>query len=204
MAGDCVATAKGRVLRARCCVIYSSIAAALLYLRYGEKTDQLPTPLNFETLDHLLKIWAIQNEEKSGIYTTDITIQGIQGRLVRCEFSSVHTYLLFSSPSLESDILIDGTFHQFLVFPEFLDVPDQRIARLGEQLQGVPKYFVGRLEEFHALYSKERLWGYTEAFLGAKADLGEFEKVYQFFLVLYSKNARSMCGKPTQNTKSEL
>ena len=61
----------------------------------------------------------------TGRYRANVEIAGVRGQLIKCEMDAVHTYVFFTSPSIEEDIIIDVTYKQFLVITDWMgDTPD--------------------------------------------------------------------------------
>lgn len=115
----CFSTTTGRELRARCCVFFSNIAAALIHYQFngdlsiygmgleGTKSldfsdSEAPSRENLwtvqltpELLGSLLRFWATNSDTRSGIYAQKIKVKGTEGTLIKCEVSTVHTFLKF-------------------------------------------------------------------------------------------------------------
>jgi len=57
-----------------------------------------------------------------GRYQTRLAVNGVLGTLWRCEVSTVHTYLVFSTDSSAiQDVFVDVTHKQFLVLPDLME-----------------------------------------------------------------------------------
>jgi len=200
--GDCFSTPGGQLMRSRCCVFYSSIISSLLYIKYTSPEFDFTT-LSPSSIDWLMRLWAIQNEERDGIYSVSLTIAGVQGTLMRCEFLTVHTYLLFVSEELDTDILIDVSYIQFLVFPDY--ITDQKLYyKLSDLTKDVDPVFVGSKEEFFKSFNSDRLWTYTHLLLEDKSLFGPFTKSYESLHILFGDWAKqNICGKPTSKYHPE-
>jgi len=195
---DCFSSLGGLLMRTRCCVYYSSIAASLLYVRFDPTSTYDFNKLDAVTVDWLMRLWAIQNDERDGIYSMEMEISGVKGTLLRCEFLDVHTYLLFVSPEIDKDILIDVSFKQFLVYHEFIK-DSQDYYKLAEMTKDVDPVFVGTKDVFFERYSPLKLLSYTVQLLGDKSPTSEvFLEFYKTLYILFGDWAKqNICGKAT-------
>jgi len=195
---DCFTTPGGRLMRSRCCVFYSTIAASLLYVRFDTTSSFDFKKLDAKMVDWLMRLWALQNDERDGIYSLEMEINGVKGSLIRCEFLEVHTYLLFVSPEIDKDILVDVSFKQFLVYPEFI-TDQQDYYKLAMITKDVDPVFVGPKDEFLEIFSAVKMYSFTMDLLGDKCPtFVAFLEVYKNMQLLYSDWAKeNVCGKAT-------
>jgi len=77
-------------MRSRCCVFYSTIAASLLYVRFDTTSSFDFKKLDAKMVDWLMRLWALQNDERDGIYSLEMEINGVKGSLIRCEFLEIN------------------------------------------------------------------------------------------------------------------
>jgi hypothetical protein len=114
---DCFTTPSGLWMRHRCCVFLSNLAMGMIVYYYSSAE----TLANLEAVDGLLadtlmRMFGVQNAVRTGIYSAPIVVAGVSGRVIKCEFSSVHTFLLFQpDDAIFDDIVIDVTYRQFLL-----------------------------------------------------------------------------------------
>ena len=71
-------------------------AMGLLHYYYAEheSADALAS-IDGRLADTLMRLFGVQNAERSGVYSVRLVVAGVSGTLVKCEFSTVHTFLLF-------------------------------------------------------------------------------------------------------------
>lgn len=64
----------------------------------------------------LFHMWGTQNDERTGVYSANVTVAGVSGLLFKCEFLDVHTYLTFVPHDAtvfgEESLIIDASFRQ--------------------------------------------------------------------------------------------
>lgn len=156
-----------------------------------------------------------------GRYSAPLRIGGTLGTLWRCEVSTVHTYLIFEAPGLAESILIDVTYKQFLVIPEWMDEHHFEAARSMDLFSHLPDAFVGTAAQLGELMTLPELEGALrrvyeragddpEAALRTAADaattgprlrLEEMHALLREGLFSLSSPARrrALCGSPSQH-----
>lgn len=98
----------------------------------------------------------------TGRYEAPITVAGVSGRLIKCEMSSTHTYLVFQSTNKKAskDVIIDVTYQQFLVITEWMGAQVEELVSAAENAQlynRYPKTMVGTDEDFNDFFTEESL-----------------------------------------------
>jgi hypothetical protein len=98
----------------------------------------------------------------TGRYQAPITVAGVSGRLIKCEMSSTHTYLVFQSDNKKEskDVIIDVTYQQFLIITEWMGSHVEELVRAAGESQlfsRYPKTMVGTDEDFEDLLTEESL-----------------------------------------------
>jgi len=181
----------------------------MVYTKYGglcqgsECEDENLEALNGTAIDFLLRYFGVQNSEREGIYHFPVTISGIAGNITKCEFDTVHTYLVFKAPTVE-DILIDVTYRQFLIIPDLLSPKHfSRCAKKGV-FDHYPEWFVGTDVDFYKLVNPETLEANMALLVGQEqAGQPSYREQYQLIQrVLFDKTHRaSVCGKPLQRQR---
>jgi len=190
-------------LRHRCCVYYSNIAASLLYLKYGPDDigDFDFNNININVIDYLFRLFAVQNDQREGIYSVPITVAGISGKLIKCEVLDVHTYLIFVSSELE-DIIVDVTYRQFFYIPDLMEESYYDTIAQANLLKDKNEVFVGTRRELNNILSRDSLFALHNDLLrihGKVANVGEFSRVHSSMDIIFSEWAKNnVCGKPTQ------
>lgn len=156
----CFAASSGRAMRFRCCVYFSTLAAALIERRYGlggtagGAADEPPTRPEIYTL---LARWFLQPPAHAppaataraealvraasdaeydlaamraaasqlpgplGRYASTVRIRGVNATLWRCEIETIHTYLVLQPTGGLDDLLVDVSYRQFLVIPDWME-----------------------------------------------------------------------------------
>ena len=149
-----------------------------------------------------------------GRYAAALRVGGVHGTLWRCEISTVHTYLVFSAAGVE-DILIDVTYKQFLVLPEWMEARHFQAALAANLFAELPDAFVGRVGELDQLMTLPALESAMRlAYAGAGDDaeerleqqgkamsLSEMHTLRSeaLFGLRDSRRRSLMCGKPAQH-----
>lgn len=244
----CFASAGGQHLRYRCCVYFSTLAAALLEQRYGAGGGAFEPPGSVRDLYALMARWFLVSADAAGAqaarlaaelqrgasrvgysleamradaaklpaplgkYEAPLRVLGAAGVLRRCEVSTVHTYLVFSSASLD-DVYVDLSPKQFYVMSEWMGSDGHweavRRARLFDE---APEHFVGSAAEMEAVYTAESLRANMRAAYdahGASVAGAEFEDDAQLrqmhmlrndalFALRDPARRRQMCGRPSE------
>ena len=91
-----------------------------------------------------------------GRYATTIRVSGVQGTLWRCEVQTAHTYLIFESPGLP-DIVIDVSFKQFMLMPEWMEERHFEAAKARGLFTELADSFVGTHDELGELMTLDGL-----------------------------------------------
>jgi len=158
-----------------------------------------------------LRAAAAQLPGPLGRYHAVVSILGVRGTLWRCEVATAHTYLLFEARALP-DIVIDVTFKQFLVMPEWMDVRHFNAAKGRSLFSELPDFFVG---SHLALGEHMSLPALREAMVSVYEDVGDalgeapFARVGEFERMHHLRNdvlfalhdahlRRKICGRPAQ------
>ena len=147
-----------------------------------------------------------------GRYHAQLSVRGVRGTLWRCEVSTTHSYLVFEAAG-HDDVLVDVSFKQFLVIPEWMGVRHFEACRQQPRLfDDVDDAFVGTHAELDALMTLPAL-GQAMRDVYERAgdathdapfsDAVELHKMHHLRnRVLFATHdvalRRSMCGKPTQ------
>lgn len=102
-----------------------------------------------------------------GRYSASITVKGIPGTLIKCEMGTTHTYLIFTSPQLSNDVIIDMTYKQFLVIGEWMSAGDFEVCETNGLFGDLPEWFVGGDQEFESeIMTREGLQANMEGIQG--------------------------------------
>ena len=146
-----------------------------------------------------------------GRYSAPLAVLGVHGTLWRCEVSTTHSYLLFEAAGHE-DVLIDVSFKQFLVMPEWMEPRHFDACQEHRLFAAQPDAFVGTHAELEALMTEpglaqtmrsvyERAGDATHD--APFADAGELRRMHTLRnLVLFAVHdvalRRRLCGRPSQ------
>ena len=103
-----------------------------------------------------------------GRYAAPLTVLGVHGTLWRCEVSTVHTYLIFATAM--EDILIDVTYKQFLLIPEWLEERHFSALQSADYFSELPDAFVGNDTELDKLLTLPALRHALEVAYGEGAE----------------------------------
>lgn len=150
----------------------------------------------------------------TGLYAADIKVAGVQGKLIKCEMGTVHTYLIFTAPGQIEDVLIDLTYRQFLVVGEWMSATHFAAIERADLFRGAKQWFVGTNAVFEAdvvtLDSLRGAMHQTYELAGEDAgneeqrlehehDVGHMHDLLrQMFGLGYPTVRQLRCGKPNQ------
>lgn len=221
---ECLEKAAGRLLRHRCCVVYSNLAAAMLYGEYGTLPkregsfhDDLKNLQDYHStqresyhpqeLDILLRMWAINNEQRQGIYRAPLNIKGVDVVLSKCEFLETHTFLrlqlLQGGSSTGGAVLVDMSWKQIVlmsIMPEEMeDAAKERASEdLADAMTHLPDsvaFFEGDAHrEFHA--PKFRILLQDAGIWQDPSHASVFPDLHGMILGMYSSQfLNNVCGK---------
>ena len=146
-----------------------------------------------------------------GRYHAPLSVRGVRGTLWRCEMSTTHSYLVFEAAGHE-DVLVDVSFKQFLVMPEWMEPRHFDACQEHRLFAAQPDAFVGTHAELEALMTEpglaqtmrsvyERAGDATHD--APFADAGELRRMHTLrnhvlFAVHDVALRRRLCGRPSQ------
>lgn len=215
---DCLLDAPGRLLRHRCCVVYSNLAAAMLYAKYGSGIAELEEyhatrKNNFhpQELDILLKFWAINSVQRKGIYQAQLTIQNTPIQLSKCEVGDAHTYLLLTpfDNNNNNKLIVDMSWKQILLMgimnehnTEKLKQNTTLLTQISQAISDENPFFVAPQDS--KVLDPNKLQGWLQ-----KADLwGDYQTIFTsqnaILQQMYAPTTTQIvCGKTQQEQQEE-
>lgn len=159
-------------LRRSCCTQYTALAGALLERAFGtgqavydgegraadpilmrklttlsEDVDVLTHVPAFEELHFRQQRWGNVGPVHKGIYSAELVVAGVRGMLVKCEFGSVHTFLMFvparGYKGIDEPLLVDTTYKQMLVISDWMEADLYDLVEELRFFSDLSEHFVG-------------------------------------------------------------